>query len=169
MKDVLFAQVQDSSDVISEGRVRVVFSVPCEPQLDALIQNQHVSLESVKITHSPLYSLTESCCSFSLFIYLTLYLWSRSSYCFYFQILPIVFCFRSEILCEVLSRLCARLSPWYHQLPRLKVLRQHLHRTRIQKKVSGIQVLKNSAYLVVYILFISIYSLYRALQKYPNL
>ncbi|XP_048018575.1 5'-3' exoribonuclease 1 isoform X1 [Megalobrama amblycephala] len=33
--------VQDSSDVISEGRVRVVFSVPCEPQLDALIQNQH--------------------------------------------------------------------------------------------------------------------------------
>uniref|UniRef100_A0A672R238 5'-3' exoribonuclease 1 n=1 Tax=Sinocyclocheilus grahami TaxID=75366 RepID=A0A672R238_SINGR len=33
--------VQDSSDVINEGRVRVVFSVPCEPQLDALIQNQH--------------------------------------------------------------------------------------------------------------------------------
>lgn len=80
----LFAQVQDSSDVISEGRVRVVFSVPCEPQLDALIQNQHVSLESVRITHSPLYSVTESC-----FIYLTLYLWSKSSYCFYFQILPI--------------------------------------------------------------------------------
>ena len=36
-------KVQDSSDVISEGRVRVVFTVPCEPQLDALIQNQHVS------------------------------------------------------------------------------------------------------------------------------
>ncbi|XP_031415330.1 5'-3' exoribonuclease 1 isoform X2 [Clupea harengus] len=34
-------EVQDSSDVISEGRVRVVFTVPCEPQLDALIQNQH--------------------------------------------------------------------------------------------------------------------------------
>uniref|UniRef100_A0A671RYU7 5'-3' exoribonuclease 1 n=1 Tax=Sinocyclocheilus anshuiensis TaxID=1608454 RepID=A0A671RYU7_9TELE len=33
--------VQDSSDVINEGRVRVVFSVPCEPQLDALIQSQH--------------------------------------------------------------------------------------------------------------------------------
>uniref|UniRef100_A0AAY4ADF0 5'-3' exoribonuclease 1 n=1 Tax=Denticeps clupeoides TaxID=299321 RepID=A0AAY4ADF0_9TELE len=34
-------EVQDSSDVISEGRIRVVFTVPCEPQLDALIQNQH--------------------------------------------------------------------------------------------------------------------------------
>lgn len=36
-------KVQDSSDVINEGRVRVVFTIPCEPQLDALIQNQHVS------------------------------------------------------------------------------------------------------------------------------
>ncbi len=44
----LFVKVQDSSDVINEGRVRVVFSVPCEPQLDALILNQHVSLGSVK-------------------------------------------------------------------------------------------------------------------------
>ncbi|XP_077204888.1 5'-3' exoribonuclease 1 isoform X3 [Paroedura picta] len=34
-------EVQDSCDVISEGRIRVVFSIPCEPQLDALIQNQH--------------------------------------------------------------------------------------------------------------------------------
>lgn len=34
-------EVQESSDVIKEGRVRVVFSVPCEPQLDSLIQNQH--------------------------------------------------------------------------------------------------------------------------------
>ncbi|XP_071070656.1 5'-3' exoribonuclease 1 isoform X3 [Dasypus novemcinctus] len=34
-------EVQDSSDVISEGRIRVVFSIPCEPNLDALIQNQH--------------------------------------------------------------------------------------------------------------------------------
>lgn len=34
-------EVQDSSDVIKEGRVRVVFSLPHEPQLDSLIQNQH--------------------------------------------------------------------------------------------------------------------------------
>nr|XP_020648282.1 5'-3' exoribonuclease 1 isoform X1 [Pogona vitticeps] len=34
-------EVQDSSDVILEGRIRVVFSIPCEPQLDILIQNQH--------------------------------------------------------------------------------------------------------------------------------
>ncbi|OBS57985.1 hypothetical protein A6R68_10886, partial [Neotoma lepida] len=34
-------EVQDSSDVIPEGRIRVVFSIPCEPNLDALIQNQH--------------------------------------------------------------------------------------------------------------------------------
>ncbi|XP_072264021.1 5'-3' exoribonuclease 1 [Pyxicephalus adspersus] len=34
-------EVQDSSDVLSENRVRVLFSIPCEPQLDALIQNQH--------------------------------------------------------------------------------------------------------------------------------
>ncbi|CAL1580188.1 unnamed protein product [Knipowitschia caucasica] len=34
-------EVQDSSDVIKDGRVRVVFSLPHEPQLDNLIQNQH--------------------------------------------------------------------------------------------------------------------------------
>uniref|UniRef100_A0A3Q3M3T5 5'-3' exoribonuclease 1 n=1 Tax=Mastacembelus armatus TaxID=205130 RepID=A0A3Q3M3T5_9TELE len=34
-------EVQDSSDVIKDGRVRVVFSVPQEPQLEPLIQNQH--------------------------------------------------------------------------------------------------------------------------------
>uniref|UniRef100_A0A674N4Y8 5'-3' exoribonuclease 1 n=1 Tax=Takifugu rubripes TaxID=31033 RepID=A0A674N4Y8_TAKRU len=34
-------EVQDSSDVIKEGRVRVVFSIPQEPQLEMLIQNQH--------------------------------------------------------------------------------------------------------------------------------
>ncbi|XP_018411120.1 PREDICTED: 5'-3' exoribonuclease 1 [Nanorana parkeri] len=34
-------EVQDSSDVLSENRVRVLFTIPCEPQLDALIQNQH--------------------------------------------------------------------------------------------------------------------------------
>uniref|UniRef100_A0A673GCT4 5'-3' exoribonuclease 1 n=1 Tax=Sinocyclocheilus rhinocerous TaxID=307959 RepID=A0A673GCT4_9TELE len=45
--------VQDSSDVINEGRVRVVFSVPCEPQLDALIQNQH----KYSVKYSPGYVL----------------------------------------------------------------------------------------------------------------
>ncbi|XP_063662361.1 5'-3' exoribonuclease 1 isoform X9 [Pan troglodytes] len=34
-------KVQDSGDVITEGRIRVIFSIPCEPNLDALIQNQH--------------------------------------------------------------------------------------------------------------------------------
>uniref|UniRef100_H3AKR8 5'-3' exoribonuclease 1 n=1 Tax=Latimeria chalumnae TaxID=7897 RepID=H3AKR8_LATCH len=34
-------EVQDSFDVSREGRVRVVFSIPCEPQLDTLIRNQH--------------------------------------------------------------------------------------------------------------------------------
>uniref|UniRef100_A0A8C3GB14 5'-3' exoribonuclease 1 n=1 Tax=Cyclopterus lumpus TaxID=8103 RepID=A0A8C3GB14_CYCLU len=34
-------RVQDSSDVIKDGRVRVVFNVPHEPQLELLIQNQH--------------------------------------------------------------------------------------------------------------------------------
>ncbi|RXM36848.1 5'-3' exoribonuclease 1 [Acipenser ruthenus] len=34
-------KTQVSSDVIREGRIRVVFTIPCEPQLDALIQNQH--------------------------------------------------------------------------------------------------------------------------------
>uniref|UniRef100_A0A8C6HE03 5'-3' exoribonuclease 1 n=1 Tax=Mus spicilegus TaxID=10103 RepID=A0A8C6HE03_MUSSI len=34
-------EVQDSGDLITEGRIRVVFSIPCEPNLDALIQNQH--------------------------------------------------------------------------------------------------------------------------------
>ncbi|XP_076986423.1 5'-3' exoribonuclease 1 isoform X2 [Tamandua tetradactyla] len=34
-------EVQDSGDVIAEGRIRVVFSIPCEPNLDTLIQNQH--------------------------------------------------------------------------------------------------------------------------------
>uniref|UniRef100_A0A3P8S923 5'-3' exoribonuclease 1 n=1 Tax=Amphiprion percula TaxID=161767 RepID=A0A3P8S923_AMPPE len=34
-------EVQDSQDVIKDGRVRVVFNVPYEPQLEHLIQNQH--------------------------------------------------------------------------------------------------------------------------------
>ncbi|KAI5135940.1 5'-3' Exoribonuclease 1 [Manis pentadactyla] len=34
-------EVQNSEDVITEGRIRVIFSIPCEPNLDALIQNQH--------------------------------------------------------------------------------------------------------------------------------
>ncbi|KAM9440209.1 5'-3' exoribonuclease 1 isoform 2-T2 [Clarias gariepinus] len=46
-------EVQDSSDVITEGRVRVVFTMPCEPHLDALIQNQH----KYSIKYSPGYVL----------------------------------------------------------------------------------------------------------------
>lgn len=40
---MFLSKVQDSRDVITEGRIRVVFNIPCEPQLDPLIQNQHVS------------------------------------------------------------------------------------------------------------------------------
>ncbi|KAJ8271161.1 hypothetical protein GJAV_G00123430 [Gymnothorax javanicus] len=46
-------EVQESGDVISEGRIRVVFTVPCEPQLDALIQNQH----KYSVKYSPGYVL----------------------------------------------------------------------------------------------------------------
>ncbi|XP_035277736.1 5'-3' exoribonuclease 1 isoform X2 [Anguilla anguilla] len=46
-------EVQESADVISEGRVRVVFTVPCEPQLDALMQNQH----KYSVKYSPGYVL----------------------------------------------------------------------------------------------------------------
>uniref|UniRef100_A0A674DJ02 5'-3' exoribonuclease 1 n=1 Tax=Salmo trutta TaxID=8032 RepID=A0A674DJ02_SALTR len=34
-------EVGTTFDVIKEGRVRVVFSVPCEPPMESLIQNQH--------------------------------------------------------------------------------------------------------------------------------
>ncbi|CAN9503342.1 unnamed protein product [Ophioblennius macclurei] len=34
-------EVQDSQDVLKDGRVRVVFNVPHEPQLESLIHNQH--------------------------------------------------------------------------------------------------------------------------------
>ncbi|KAG8445306.1 hypothetical protein GDO86_010189 [Hymenochirus boettgeri] len=33
--------VQESTDVLNENRIRVLLNIPCEPQLDALIQNQH--------------------------------------------------------------------------------------------------------------------------------
>uniref|UniRef100_A0A8C2TIX0 5'-3' exoribonuclease 1 n=1 Tax=Coturnix japonica TaxID=93934 RepID=A0A8C2TIX0_COTJA len=46
-------EVQDSRDVIPEGRVRVVFSIPCEPQLDRLIQNQH----KYSVKYNPAYIL----------------------------------------------------------------------------------------------------------------
>ncbi|XP_047445399.1 5'-3' exoribonuclease 1 [Mugil cephalus] len=46
-------EVQDSSDVIKDGRVRVVFNVPHEPQLDTLIQNQH----KYSVKYSPGYIL----------------------------------------------------------------------------------------------------------------
>ncbi|KAI1882663.1 hypothetical protein AGOR_G00237200 [Albula goreensis] len=46
-------EVQESGDVINEGRIRVVFTVPCEPQLDALIQNQH----KYSVKYSPGYVL----------------------------------------------------------------------------------------------------------------
>ncbi|KAI4897691.1 hypothetical protein NFI96_015716 [Prochilodus magdalenae] len=65
-------EVQDSSDVISEGRVRVVFTVPCEPQLDALIQNQH----KYSVKYSPGYVLASR-------IGITSYLVSRFSGCIF--------------------------------------------------------------------------------------
>ncbi|XP_063162715.1 5'-3' exoribonuclease 1 isoform X1 [Candoia aspera] len=46
-------EVQDSSDVISDGRIRVVFNIPFEPQLDILIQNQH----KYSVKYNPAYVL----------------------------------------------------------------------------------------------------------------
>ncbi|XP_026520355.1 5'-3' exoribonuclease 1 isoform X1 [Notechis scutatus] len=46
-------EVQDSSDVISDGRIRVVFNIPIEPQLDILIQNQH----KYSVKYNPAYVL----------------------------------------------------------------------------------------------------------------
>uniref|UniRef100_A0A8C4V4N2 5'-3' exoribonuclease 1 n=1 Tax=Falco tinnunculus TaxID=100819 RepID=A0A8C4V4N2_FALTI len=46
-------EVQDSRDVITEGRIRVVFNIPCEPQLDPLIQNQH----KYSVKYNPAYIL----------------------------------------------------------------------------------------------------------------
>uniref|UniRef100_A0A493U3T8 5'-3' exoribonuclease 1 n=1 Tax=Anas platyrhynchos platyrhynchos TaxID=8840 RepID=A0A493U3T8_ANAPP len=46
-------EVQDSRDVIPEGRIRVVFNIPCEPQLDPLIQNQH----KYSVKYNPAYIL----------------------------------------------------------------------------------------------------------------
>ncbi|XP_042734269.1 5'-3' exoribonuclease 1 isoform X1 [Lagopus leucura] len=46
-------EVQDSRDVMPEGRIRVVFSIPCEPQLDRLIQNQH----KYAVKYNPAYIL----------------------------------------------------------------------------------------------------------------
>ncbi|KAF2979207.1 hypothetical protein EK904_004232, partial [Melospiza melodia maxima] len=46
-------EVLDSHDVIPEGRIRVVFNIPCEPQLDTLIQNQH----KYSVKYNPAYVL----------------------------------------------------------------------------------------------------------------
>ncbi|XP_037537485.1 5'-3' exoribonuclease 1 [Nematolebias whitei] len=46
-------EVQDSQDVIKDGRVRVVFSVPHEPQLDHLILNQ----DKYSVRYCPSYNL----------------------------------------------------------------------------------------------------------------
>ncbi|XP_028647913.1 5'-3' exoribonuclease 1 isoform X2 [Erpetoichthys calabaricus] len=46
-------EVQDSADVVKEGRIRVLFTVPCEPQLEALMQNQH----KYSVKYSPGYVL----------------------------------------------------------------------------------------------------------------
>uniref|UniRef100_A0A8C0UZ62 5'-3' exoribonuclease 1 n=1 Tax=Cyanistes caeruleus TaxID=156563 RepID=A0A8C0UZ62_CYACU len=46
-------EVHDSHDVIPEGRIRVVFNIPCEPHLDTLIQNQH----KYSVKYNPAYIL----------------------------------------------------------------------------------------------------------------
>lgn len=112
-------QVQDSSDVIKDGRVRVVFSVPHEPQLDTLIQNQHVSqtvavaLERFapfafrEIPHTPLEPL---------FV---------------------------EVLREVQSRVRPGVSSRHHQLPRVPLLGEHFHWPRIEEEVSVLLPCRN--------------------------
>ncbi len=89
---VLFVKVQDSSDVINEGRVRVVFSVPCEPQLDALILNQHVSLGSVKKSAQYTLLYTTFFSSSVYFTYILIFTTVHLAWvCLCFQILSFVF------------------------------------------------------------------------------
>lgn len=109
MSSSLSQQVQDSSDVIKEGRVRVVFNVPHEPQLEPLIQNQHVRDAQTLLTQKlRLEDLYVYCTYLHLFILYVL-----------------------EILCEVPSRLCFGISSWHHQLSCLALLRKHLHWQRL--------------------------------------
>lgn len=105
-------QVQDSSDVIKDGRVRVVFSVPHEPQLDSLIQNQHVSQTD---------AVAPKCFTTSCIL-------NNPSPAF-----PIVFV---EILRQVQPRIRPCVSPRHHQLPRVPLLREHFHWPRLQEEVS---------------------------------
>lgn len=104
-------QVQDSSDVIKDGRVRVVFSVPHEPQLETLIQNQHVS-QTVALALQ----------RFSLHFQKVLTRLRKPLFV--------------EVLREVQSRVRAGLSPGHHQLPRVPLLREHFHRPRLEEEVS---------------------------------
>lgn len=51
------SKVHDSHDVIPEGRIRVVFNIPCEPQLETLIQNQHVSASAFLLKALTVYQI----------------------------------------------------------------------------------------------------------------
>lgn len=85
-------QVQDSSDVIKDGRVRVVFGVPPEPQLESLIQNQHV--RNSALTCCQLRNLLACWTPFVILMF-----WA--------------FGVSSEILCQIQSRVCAGVSSWH--------------------------------------------------------
>lgn len=117
----LVTQVQESSDVIKEGRVRVVFTVPCEPPMESLIQNQHVS-HSQNNT-----SLTLLPCPTTL---LNMHPFQAH------PPLSVSLSVSVEILCKVQSWLRSGLTPRHHRLPRLQILWQHLRRQRIQEEVS---------------------------------
>lgn len=122
---LLGKQVQDSSDVIKDGRVRVVFNVPHEPQLETLIQNQHVRCTH---THTPVKAFNrvdseDTCHAYTICASHT---YCLASMCLYFV----------EVLCEVQSWIRSGISSGSHQLPRLPLLRKHLYWKRLQEKVS---------------------------------
>lgn len=122
---LLGKQVQDSSDVIKDGRVRVVFNVPHEPQLETLIQNQHVRCTH---THTPVKAFNrvdseDTCHAYTICASHT---YCLASMCLYFV----------EVLCEVQSWIRSGISSRSHQLPRLPLLRKHLYWKRLQEKVS---------------------------------
>lgn len=56
----------------------------------------------------------------------------------------------TEILCEVQSWICSGITSRHHQLPRLPLLRKHLHRQRLQKEVSLLRFIPKSVFILAF-------------------
>lgn len=115
---VCVPQVQDSSDVIKEGRVRVVFNIPHEPQLEMLIQNQHVRKRVCVRPCVWILQQLQLTCPISLRVSLV------------------------EVLREVQSWIRPGVPAGHQQQPGFSLLRKHLHRQRLEKEVSECVLLK---------------------------